>query len=1008
MIKSTKGAKFAYGTYTLSFLVLVSLMYGIFVLTGKSFIWQGDGLAQHYPILVRFYDWLHQGNLGGWSWNLGLGADKLTTFSYYVLGDPFSYLIALFPKRHLELGYNLLILVRLYCSGLAFMLFARQRAFQPSSRLMGTLAYTFTGFSLYVSIRHPFFLLPMMLFPLLAYGIDHVYRGRSWLPLAVFTGLALLSNFYFAYVLAIGSLAYAVLRYGAVKPTLTVRVKTLLLRLISAGGLGALLGSVLFVPSALAVLNSTRTTTRFANGYWLYPFNYYLRLPNALLTTGNPMSFWVNLGVSGLTFLALVYTLSHFKRYLWLNVGLTLLGVGLLLPAVAAGMNGGTTPSQRWLLLGCLGFGLAVMTFCDHLLTLTHRDLLVLVVATVGLIIVVWAANGFILNNDTHDLVLYGYLFLTLGVVLLGALFRWPARKQAGLLIGVLGLNLVANSYGYFSPNSGGASQHLVPRGVATKFQKDYYDGAQAYVKSQKGFSRSVLSRQYYYANEAKTNLGMNLGTHDIMSYFSVQNGAVGAFSTALDNAQFQMNKPLNQADSRTTMSNLLGVKYIFARTNQRHLQALPYGYHPVKRHGKMLVYRDKPVHNFGNNYGTMILKSNTALPLVYLQSRQLTPRQFSRLNGIDRERALTAGALVAGKTSKAVPTTTYHSPVRRLAYRVRPKTATIINSFDRLAAYRRQGNQLDPDKVTTAQQALTRKNRDRSVSLETDRYRLGRLIHQNQRLLQRGRHQNRSGLRAVTSDNQAQPITYQLRLNRPQKTAGTELYLELDGIQTQRLSVRDKYQAKRNTAIFQNRAFTGIQRLNTLRHAIWRQSDGAYTVKVTSFKNVTGYHQLGQTNLSDYQPKRRVLLNLGYTRAPRHTVTVSFRGVKGLTFKSAKLLAVPFDRAYTHRMTQLKHQGLQHLRLKDGEVTGTSRAARPTILTTSIPYSTGWQLIVDGRKTPLKRVNVGFVGATLPAGTHRVRLVYQTPGFRTGLGLTLLGLSLLGGLSGYTWWQRR
>lgn len=973
MFNSTKKFKLAYGAYTLGFLVLAGLMYGIFILTGKSFIWQGDGLAQHYPILVRFYDWLHQGNLGGGSWNLGLGADKLTTFSYYVLGDPFSYLIAFFPKRHLEMGYNLLILVRLYFSGLAFMLFARQRAFKPSSRLIGTLAYTFTGFSLYVSIRHPFFLLPMILFPLLAYGIDHVYRGQSWLPLAGATGLALISNFYFAYVLALGSLVYALLRYGAVKATLTLKLRTLLARLLGAGGLGFLLGSILFIPSALAVVNSTRATTGFANGYWLYPFNYYLRLPNALVTTGNPMSFWVNLGVSGLTFLALVYTLRHFKRYLWLNLGLVVLGIGLLLPAVAAVMNGGTTPSQRWLLLGCLAFGLAVMTFCDHLGDLTQRDLLTLVLATVGLVVVVWAANGFILNNDTHDLVLYGFLFLTLGAILLSALFHWTVRQQMTLLVGILGLNLVANSYGYFSPNSGGASQQLVPRGVATKFQKDYYDGAQAYVKRQKGFARSSLSRQYYYANEAKTNLGMNLGTHDIMSYFSVQNGAVGDFSTALENSQFKMNKPINQADSRTAMSNLLGVKYLFARTNQRHLQALPYGYHPVKRNGKVLTYRDRPVHTFGNNYGTLILKSKYALPLAYLQTHQLSARQFARLNGVDRERALTTGALLDGATT-AVPTTTYHSPARQLAYRVHPSDQTVIDSFDQLVTYRQQGNQLDPDLATTAQRALTQKNPDRSVSVHTDRHRLSQLIHQNRQILKQSRRQNRTGLKAVTSDIQAQPITYQLRLTQPQRTAKTELYLELDGIQAQRLSVRDKYHAKRNTEIFQNQAFTGIQRLNTLRSAIWRQSDGAYTVKATSFKNVTGYSQLGQTNLSDYQPKRKVLLNLGYSKAPRRKVTVSFQGVQGLTFKSAKLIAVPFGSAYARQMTQLKRQNLQQLRVNNGVVTGTSRSPQATILTTSMPYSAGWHLTVDGKTTPVKRVNVGFVGAQLPAGTHRIR----------------------------------
>lgn len=993
-----KSSKRGYAQYTLAFIVLTMVLYGIFILTGKSFIWQGDGLAQHYPILVRFYEWLHQGSLTGWSWALGLGADKVTTFSYYVLGDPFAYLIYFVPKAHLEMGYNLLVLVRLYFSGLAFLLFARQRSFRPGSQLLGTLAYTFTGFSLYVSIRHPFFLLPMILFPLLAYGIDRVYVGKSWVPLAAFAGLTLVGNFYFAYILAIGSLVYALLRYFAVRPAL--KVPTLIGRLATAGVIGLLLAGILFVPSVLGVLNSTRATANFANGYFLYPLSYYLRLSNAVLTTGNPMSFWVNLGLAGLTFLSILYTLRHFRQYRWLNIGLLLVMGGTLVPAVAAIMNGGTTPSQRWLLLGSLGFSLALMTFCDHLGDLTRQDLTTLLWGTVGLLVAVWAANGFIYNNHPHDFVMYGLLLLTVMVILIVQIDHWTRPKTLGILLGLLSLNIVANGYGYFSPDSGGASQQLTPRGVATKFQKNYYDGAQKTVKRQKGFGRSVLSNQYYYANEAKTNMGMNLGTHDIMSYFSIENGAVGAFSQAVDNSQFKMNKPINQADSRTTLSNLLGVRDIFARTNQRGKQAFPYGYKVVKRaNGKVLTYKDRPVHNFGNNYGTILYRSKNALPLAYLQTRVLDHRQFDRLDGTDREQALTTGALFDGATT-GVPTTRYRSTNREIGYTVVADDSTVVDSLGKVALYRQRGNQLNPDLATTTEASLRQKNQDRSVSIRSDKARLKRLAKQNRTLLDKNRQANLAGLTAMVSDNQNQPITYKLETQRSQRTAKTELYLELTGIDVQRLSVQDKYRGQATTNAFQNQAFTGIQRLNVLRRALWNQNDGAYTFNVTSFHNFTGYSQLGQTNLSDYQQKQRVLLNLGYSRKPRKTIKLTFKGVKGLTFKSARLIAVPLGSAYTQRMQQLKRQKLQGLRVRNNQVTGTATAQRATVLTTSIPYSSGWHLTVDGRSVPTATVNVGFVGARLPAGTHAVKLTYRTPGLRLGMGLSVLGiLGLIEGL---------
>ena len=76
----------------------------MFSLTDTSLIWSFDGIAQHYPILVGFHNMLlhfiqhpSQG-LTHWSWNIGMGADQLTSFSYYVVGDLFNYLIIFFPK----------------------------------------------------------------------------------------------------------------------------------------------------------------------------------------------------------------------------------------------------------------------------------------------------------------------------------------------------------------------------------------------------------------------------------------------------------------------------------------------------------------------------------------------------------------------------------------------------------------------------------------------------------------------------------------------------------------------------------------------------------------------------------------------------------------------------------------------------------------------------------------------------------------------------------------------
>jgi uncharacterized membrane protein YfhO len=61
--------------------------------------------------------------------------------------------------------------------------------------------------------------------------------------------------------------------------------------------------------------------------------------------------------------------------------------------------------------------------------------------------------------------------------------------------------------------------------------------------------------------------------------------------------------------------------------------------------------------------------------------------------------------------------------------------------------------------------------------------------------------------------------------------------------------------------------------------------------------------------------------------------------------------------------------------------------------MTTSIPYSTGWHLQIDGRNAETFRVNTGFVGAQVPEGHHFIKLKYETPGFKPGILLSIAGI---------------
>ncbi len=235
--------------------------------------------------------------------------------SYYIIGDLFNYLILLFPATKVGLGYQVLIVLRLYCAGLSFCYFAAHFKFHNQVIISGSLVYLFNAFLLYSNIAQPFFTLPFILFPLLILCVERVLQGYSNLPLTLMFSWMLFNNFYFAYILGIGTFIFLILRYFFYYRHQGIFKKTVL-KLGSSTLLSLLLTAVLLLPEIYAVFNSTRSSGSFANGLKLYPLYYYLALPSQLINGGNrDFYFWSALGFASLSFFALLYIIAKHRNY---------------------------------------------------------------------------------------------------------------------------------------------------------------------------------------------------------------------------------------------------------------------------------------------------------------------------------------------------------------------------------------------------------------------------------------------------------------------------------------------------------------------------------------------------------------------------------------------------------------------------------------------------------------------------------------------------------------------
>ncbi|KRK47964.1 integral membrane protein [Secundilactobacillus kimchicus JCM 15530] len=1005
-----------WAAYTILFMMIVAASFGILRVMGQSTIWDLDGIAQHYPILTEFYRILHgQGgqSLFSWSWNLGLGADQMTTFAYYVVGDPFSYLIALFPADQLELGYQLLTILRLYVVGLAFLALAKQLHFKRPGMLIGALIYTFNGYSFYVSYHHPFFLLPLIFFPLLCLCIDRIYKGKSFLPLALVTALALVCNVYFAYVLGLGALAFALIRYFDLRrkhalvrsfpKSLGYFAATIMMSLMMAGAI--------LLPNILAMLNSSRTGgADFANGLSFYPPVYYTNLPNALLNTSGNIYYWAVLGTSGLTLLAMVWTFRRFTRYLWLNITLILIAIGLLFPAVAATLNVLSTPSNRWVLLAHLVFSLTAALFVDHLHTVTVKDYRWFILASALLLLLVWLGNDLTFNMPAHHFLAYGFLLLYVAILANGLLVPHRKRVLRYTLLAVVALNAASTGVGLYSSTYSHSAKDEIASGQPTRWTKTFYDYADRYLnKADKTFYRTNTTSDYYNTPTAGNNIPMLLNTHSISSYYSVQNGEINTFNKALQNLQNKMNNPTGEVDDRTTMNALLGVKYLFARQDElANHQAIPFGFTPVKTvSGKQASFPDQPVYTLGNGTGTVLMKSKYALPLAYMQYRQINQADFDKLSALDREQALLQGVEVAN-TVKKTQSVTPRQTSQNVDYTVKVLSQPMTTE-QQVINYRLKKNVALSQSATVPGSNLSDKaaeNYRSATGMQTPSQGVKNLLTKNQQILADNALKNKNGLTEMTSDVTGHQMTYQLKIKQPSQYRNSELYLAVDGIKTTQQSTPYRMQSFANNATLAGTPYPKGEQINNQRFINNSPTFGNYQLTVKTGRHQNSFSQLGVNNMSDYEPADHLLINLGYNPKTPSTVSLTFDTLQKLHFKNVKLIAVPFGSSFITAIKKLQNQGLTKLQVANNTVTGHVDNSQTGILTTSIPYSDGWKLTVDGRPTPTTLVNSGFVGAEIGSGSHEIRLTYETPGLQSGVFLTVLGLAffLVVGLAQLIW----
>lgn len=650
-----KEKKYCYGMYTLMFLLMCMAAFLPFFIGGKNFVWGAgveDGLSQHFSALAYYGELLREfvknliaghPKLMMWNMSLGYGADVIATLNYYAIGDPLNLLYGFVPVKYTEIMYNFMILLRMYLAGIAFILYARKMKKRTYGTVIGALAYVFCGFCFRLGLRHPFFLNPMIYFPLLCLGIEKIYQKQRPYLFIVMICVSAISNYYFFYMLTIFSVIYAWIRFY--KYTEKDRIKNFFLTILKFGGyyiLGICMAAVILIPSVIGFLGNGR----YGSGTdWktllVYPGKYYLMFLENFVGYGNVGSN-TNTGYLPIVGIVVLFTIFS-RRMKHKKYRLAFLGsvVALIFPIFGYVFNGLSYANNRWAFV--LSFIVALLTaeMYPRLFLMTKRQKIGIgagIVLYIILCAVISVSGGKMLKNP-------GIMAACIMMVVFYAVFLifqkmgYDSRTRSARIVTAVLLLISVGIHGYyrFNTNQYAYANEFLKQGTALKELRTEN------ITMLKNVKDSSLYRVHAEGYRYK-NYGLINDLNTISGYYSITPKCVTDTVKSYETLGMQYADKYKGLDQRIGLLSLSGVKYMTIPKEkkigkeQTTASDVPYGMKKVKQNGNLTLYK--------NPY---------ALPFGYGYDSYMTEEQYDQLNGVEREQAMLNGVVLNEKPQQSI-----------------------------------------------------------------------------------------------------------------------------------------------------------------------------------------------------------------------------------------------------------------------------------------------------------------------------------------------------------------
>ncbi len=230
-----------------------------YIQTGSAvFLYYGDYNAQQIPFYEHCVRMVHEGSFG-WDWVTDMGSNFIGSYSYYMLGSPFFWIMCLFPATWAPYLMAPMYMVKYIVASVLAYAYLQRFVKNKNYAVIGAILYAFSGFQIYNTFFNQFHDV-VALFPLLLIGMEeYVQNNRKGLFAIAVCLNAMVNYFMFA-----GQVVFCVIYFICRFTTKSFRITVAkFFGLVLESVLGLLMAFWIFLPGAAALMGNSRIDSSY-------------------------------------------------------------------------------------------------------------------------------------------------------------------------------------------------------------------------------------------------------------------------------------------------------------------------------------------------------------------------------------------------------------------------------------------------------------------------------------------------------------------------------------------------------------------------------------------------------------------------------------------------------------------------------------------------------------------------------------------------------------------------